>query len=108
MINALAIPTYDNQKTVMFYDVLMSLSHQAIKLYFLQDTGVIKKIKIRLRTMQAFGGKILYSDKLECIHYKNSTRKNQYDMSIIELIEVEMKKETPAAELVQKLVELNK
>lgn len=108
MINALAIPTYDNQKTVMFYDVLMSLCHQAIKLYFLQDTGVIKKIKIRLRTMRAFGGKILYSDKLECIHYKNSTRKNQYDMSIIELIEVEMKKETPAAELVQKLVELNK
>ena len=33
----LEIPTYDNQKNVMFYDVLMKLCHQSIKLYFQKD-----------------------------------------------------------------------
>ena len=33
-IMALEIPTYDSMKRVMFYDVLMKLCHQSIKLFY--------------------------------------------------------------------------
>ena len=94
----LEIPTFNNQTEVMYYDVLMKLCHQAIKIHFMPEA--LKKLKIRLKVMKKLGALLLHNDTLECIHYKNPTRKEQYDIDLIELFE-KIKEKTPKAELVQ-------
>lgn len=79
----LDIPTYDNQRSVMFYDVLCKLSHQQIKIHFQADQ--LDKIEKRMAVMQAIGGKVLYADKLAAIHFVNPMRKEKYDVQLLEL-----------------------
>ena len=71
----LEIPTYGILKKVMFYDVLLKLNLQAIKIYYEKDS--IKKMQRQLRVAKKFGADALNDDTLEALHSKNN--KNTFD-----------------------------
>ena len=81
----------------MFYDVLMKLCHQSIKIYFLSNE--LKEIKIFLHVTKQLTGGANHADLLEAIHQKNPLKKTQYDKDFIELVEM-MKKKSAKAELI--------
>jgi hypothetical protein len=54
----------------------------------------------QLRVIKAFGGRQLYDDQLAAIYYRNTYRKEKYDVEILQLIEIKLKEKNPRAELV--------
>lgn len=49
-IRDLGIPTYEKMSKVMFYDVLMKLSHKIVKDYF--DQTATKKLRSNIKSMK--------------------------------------------------------
>ena len=86
----------------MFYDVLMKLCQQSIKIYFLGSE--LKEIKVFLHIVKQLAGGVNHDDMLEAIHQKNPLKKKQYDINFIGLLEM-MKEKTHKAELVQEIVD---
>ena len=103
---ALEIPTFENMKKVMFYDVLMKLCHQTIKYH--QQREHIDSFKRSLRVFKRFGAKTLHDDTLEAIHSTNVTNtQNRFTVEFAQLL-CEMRKANPRADLVRELAEKNK
>ena len=66
-IMALEIPTYDSMKKVMFYDVLMKLCHQSIKLFYEKEE--VQKNRMKMKIVRMLNpGLVLYCDSLEALH----------------------------------------
>ncbi len=72
----LGIPTYENMKKVMFYDVLMKLLFQAIKLFYQQDE--IKNMQRQLKVLRKIGAHALNDDTLEVVH-NQFMKRNAFD-----------------------------
>ena len=83
IIKLLEIPTYDNMTRVMYYDVLMKLSHQVVKHQFLKPR--LPKIMRSLKVTKQLGGNVLHDDALAAVSYKNAARKDPYDTGLIDL-----------------------
>lgn len=96
-----AIPTYQIQKKVMFYDVLIRLCFQSVKLYFEQKD--VKKMQKQLQVLKKIGGFAMNDDTLEALH-TNNIKPNGFDRDFSGLIE-KMKDPNPKAEIVTKLNE---
>lgn len=65
-----------------------------------------KIIKV-LKVIKQLGGNTLHDDELEALHYRNASRKDAYDTSVIELF-AKAEEAVPKAALVQSLVAQNK
>ena len=66
-IMALEIPTYDSMKKVMFYDVLMKLCHQSIKLFYEKEE--VQKNRMKMKIVRMLNPDlVLYCDSLEALH----------------------------------------
>ena len=66
-IMALEIPTYEMMKKVMFYDVLMKLCHQSIKLFYEKEEVQNNRMKMKIVRMLN-PDLVLYCDSLEALH----------------------------------------
>jgi len=53
----------------MYYDVLIQLCYQAVKLYFQKSD--IKKMQKQLGILKKIGGNVFTEDTLEALHNKN-------------------------------------
>ena len=98
-----AIPTYNIQKNVMFYDVLIRLCYQSVKLYFEQKD--IKKMQKQLQVLKKIGGFAMNDDTLEALH-TNNIKPNGFDRDFVGLIE-KLKETSPKAEIVEQLKKLS-
>ena len=105
LIKTLEIPTYNKMKDVMYYDVLMKLSHQVVMHQFKEKR--LPKLEKNLRAIKRMGGKVLHDDTLAALHYRNAIRKDLYDTGVIELF-AKAEEAAPRAQLVQNLVAKNK
>ena len=74
LIKMLEIPTYNKMKDVMYYDVLMKLSHQVLMHKF--KSNRLQKLEKNLRAIKQMGGNILHDDTLAALHYRNAVRKD--------------------------------
>ena len=92
----LDIPTYNNMEKVMFYDVLIRLCHQAVKLFYQQTE--IKNMQRQLKVLSMMGQGALNDDTLEVVHSKNIKR-NRFDKEFTAL-QMKVQEEMPRAELV--------
>ena len=85
----------------MYYDVLIRLCFQSVKLYFEQKD--VKKMQKQLQVLKKIGGFAMNDDTLEALH-TNNIKPNGFDRDFQGLIE-KMKDPNPKAELVTKLNE---
>lgn len=103
-IMALEIPTFNNMKNVMFYDVLISLSQQTVKVYLERDE--LKAMQRKLKTIKMLKGQAFCDDTLGALqdtipgHLKSETK-------FLEFIEI-LRQKVPKADIVQELKEYNK
>ena len=92
-------------KQVMFYDVLMKLAFQQVKLHFQKDE--VKRLQRQLKVIKRFNGaQALNDDTLEAVHNKH-IRKNKFDREFAALLEM-MKEKEPKAELVKEMAAKHK
>lgn len=78
-IIALDIPTHKLMKNVMFYDVLIKLSYQAVKLHFQKED--VRNMQRQLTVLKKLGGPAFNDDTLEALSNKN-VNKNHFDRAI--------------------------
>ena len=67
----------------MFYDVLLKLCFQSIKIHFLGKE--LLSVQILLDLMKRFGGRPFYSDHLEALQWKNPLEQTEFDECLIGL-----------------------
>lgn len=105
-IMALEIPTYENMKKVMFYDVLMKLAHQSTTVYHMKDhfRSVRNQLKI-LKNLGVQNGPA-FDDTLEAITNKN-IKHQQHEVDLNKLLGM-MSDRTTKIELVTEIMEMNK
>ena len=106
-IKALEIPTYENQRKVLFYDVLLRLVDQTTKMHIQEER--LLKIQVHLEVLQKFGAvDLVHVDKLASLYYRNPYRKERFDFELMQLIDKKLKEKKPTAELIKDLREKNK
>ena len=86
-------------KKIMYYDLLLLLCFQSVKLHYQQ--AEIKKMQSQLKVIKRLSKEALNDDTLEAVHSKNY-RKSQFDVDYLSLIK-KFKERDPRAELVVEL-----
>ena len=102
------MPTYENMRKVMFYDVLMKLCQKIVKLHF--ESNAKKKMRKSLSKLMANNKLSPDSDqfKNELDNHLKVVKKSTYDREIGHIAEVLLQADQPRADLVRKLKEKNK
>ena len=98
-IMALEIPTFCNMSKVMFYDVLMKLSHQTVKLYLEKDE--LKAMQRKLSTIKMMKNQGFINDTLEAMH-QSIPGFLRSEKEFVELLEI-LKEKEPRADIVKEL-----
>ena len=104
----LQVPTYQKMRCVMFYDVFMKLAHTAVRAHY--ESAAAKKMRASLSKLMNQNGLSADDDivKEELDNQFKATKKDKYELEIMQIKNEFMKEKNPSAEMVRDLIKENK